>query len=382
MGGICKRELAQRTWGILYISVIVVLFPVAVISSLFQRFRTRSRSVVHIGELRHIQHQFVEELRNAGIDATYVSVGDNPHWNKADVKLPHLANPVAAALRDLLCLVTVVARHEVVHSHCMMGISHYQWELLVLRLVGRRIVAHIRGCEGRSPQAFDNPSINICANCDYWPKPLCLYRENRRRRWIFGLLANQILVTTPDLMDFWPSATHVRFFLPAHSEGGDPRQTWTPATGQPLRIVHVTNQPGIEGTDTIRGVVSQLVDKGNPLQFTHLSNVSHAQVMQAYANADLAIGKMKMGYYANAQIESMLLGIPTITWIRPDLLTQDVEDAGFILSSLDDLEAVLKRILSNPDILARAAARSQAGIRALHDASPIIDQLERLYGWR
>lgn len=377
-----STRLPQALWGRLYVAVITLLFPVAIGAALVLRRRFHPRSVVHIGELRHIQHQFVTELRRVGIRATYIGLGDNPHWDQADLKLPHLANPVAAALRDLRVLFTVVARHEVVHCHCLMGISHYQWEFWLLKLMGRRIVGHVRGCEGRQPDLATPPERNICAECDYRPAPLCLYRENRRRRSVMSRLADAILVTTPDLLDHWPQARHLRFFLPADPGPAERPTPWTPSCGRPLELLHVTNQPGIEGSETIRRVVETLAARGHPIRLRHLTGVPHAEVMAACATADLAIGKMKMGYYANAQLESMLMGVPTITWVRPDLLTADVVGAGFILSELDQLEATLEAILADPAILARAAARSRGSIQALHASGPILRQLEEAYGWR
>ena len=57
----------------------------------------------------------------------------------------------------------------------------------------------------------------------------------------------------------------------------------------------------------------------------------HDQVIKAFSEADLAIGKMKMGYYANTQIESMVIGVPTITYVRPEFITKELQDSGFIL---------------------------------------------------
>ena len=67
----------------------------------------------------------------------------------------------------------------------------------------------------------------------------------------------------------------------------------------------MTNQPGIEGTAEIAAAIEAVKAKGHDVAFEWLHNVPHADVMAALGQADLAVGKMKMGYYANAQIETM-----------------------------------------------------------------------------
>src|SRR5690606_28763757 len=112
------------------------------------------------------------------------------------------------------------------------------------------------------------------------------------------------------------------------------------ATAEPseFKIVHVTNQPGIEGTRHIESAIARLKGKGWPVRFVWLHGRRHEEVLAELATADLAIGKMKMGYYANAQIESMAMGVPTVTHVRESFMTDELRDSGFILATMDTLE--------------------------------------------
>ena len=95
-----------------------------------------------------------------------------------------------------------------------------------------------------------------------------------------------------------------------------------------------------------------------------LNGVTHDEVLAELADADLAIGKMKMGYYANAQVESLMAGVPTITYVRPEFMTDELRESGFIFATLDTLEAVIEHYLANPEALARNAplrARASCG---------------------
>ena len=84
---------------------------------------------------------------------------------------------------------------------------------------------------------------------------------------------------------------------------------------------------------------------------------------------------MKMGYYANAQIESMAMGVPTVTHVREEFMTDALRDSGFIFADLDSLEAVLELFLRNPQELAAKRAKARASILALHDNEALTRRL-------
>jgi glycosyltransferase involved in cell wall biosynthesis len=147
-----------------------------------------------------------------------------------------------------------------------------------------------------------------------------------------------------------------------------------------LRIVHVTNHPGIEGTSIIQNTIDQIARKGHLIEFVPLHDVPYAQAMAELGNADLSIGKMKMGYYANFQIESLALGIPAITYVRHEFITPELRDSGFIFSTLDSLGDTLEYILQNPSFLAEKKMRTQKTVRQLHREVNLLDRLLNIYG--
>jgi glycosyltransferase involved in cell wall biosynthesis len=110
-----------------------------------------------------------------------------------------------------------------------------------------------------------------------------------------------------------------------------------------------------------------------------LTGVTHAAVLGALAEADLSIGKMKMGYYANLQIESMMAGVPTITHVRPEFMTAALRESGFIFATLDTLAETIEYYVTHPDALTDKRQRARASIQALHDNAAIARQYQKLY---
>jgi predicted TIM-barrel fold metal-dependent hydrolase len=273
----------------------------------------------------------------------------------------------------------VVARYEIVHLHFMLPMSLSGWELPILRSMGRKIVVHFRGCEIRDPDTNRrlHPGSNICEQCDYGAIA-CSDEGVRRRRDLATRYGDAFLATTPDLLDFFPAAEHMPFFAP--EEAPEPLAEGSPRyPDRPLRIVHVTMHPGIEGTEEIRRAAENLRARGFRLEFVFLKGVPHEQVMRELKDADLSIGKMKMGYYANAQIEAMALGVPTITWVRPEFMTEQLRDTGLIFSDLDRLEETLQYYLANPEALKAKRLIARESILRLHNNDLVAKRYLVLY---
>lgn len=384
LGDLSRLGVKGRTldfaWETAYWVTIRLLSPLNIVLTPIFRSRATPRSVLHVSFLVHVPYHLVETMRGRGIRAAYLAVGDNPHWDKCDYHLRHLKIPMAQAVRDWLFFWRVMCKFDVVHCHFMRTLSLHYWELPVLKRLGRRIVVHFRGCEGRDRIANMSlhPDMNICQECDYDPY-ICGTPANKKGREAFRRYADAILVSTPDLQDFWPEGVHVPFFIPEVLPAPAIRAAWSPTGKRPFKIVHATNHPGIEGTHWISRAIAALIRDGWPIEFVNLRGVSHEKVLAEFADADLAIGKMKMGYYANAQVESMALGVPTITWVRDAFMTEDLRNSGFIFCTLDNLKQTLRHLLEHPEVLAAKRAIARASIMRLHDNDALVQRLSRLY---
>jgi hypothetical protein len=227
-----------------------------------------------------------------------------------------------------------------------------------------------------------HPDASVCDECDYWLPEVDAFKcqspqVQKKREWAREY-ADLELVTTPDLLEFAPGAVYFPFFAPEIPPPPPERQTRSSIDGV-FKIVHATNHPGIEGTSGIEDAVNALTERGYAIEFCFLQGVSHERVLSELADADLSIGKMKMGYYANAQIESMMLGVPTITSVRPDFVTPELVESGLILTDLDHLEETLQHLLDNPAELEEKCRIARSSIERLHDNDELADRLIAMY---
>lgn len=366
------KRFVETGW---YLSCVLLLQPANYVMYLFCRQRKRPNSVLHISGMVHVAWQTTRLLRSKGWDADYLAIGRSPIWDKADYC--RVAKSVWwDAFDEFVWVWLRASQYESVHLHFMMTLTRSGWELAWLKRMGRHVVVHWRGCEIRDRQKnlALHPVVNLCQHCDYDPRP-CGTRANEHRRALAAKYGDAFLVTTPDLLDFAPHATHLPFFqpdLPVLARR-------SARLNAPLRLAHVTVHPGLEGTEEIRHIVERLQRKGRKIEFQALSWVRPDQVLEAFAEADLAIGKMKMGYYANAQIESMAVGVPTITYVRPEFMTEDLRKSGFIFSTLGELEDTLEHYLDHPEELSKKRSVARSSILRLHNNDDVVSRLAAIY---
>ena len=93
----------------------------------------------------------------------------------------------------------------------------------------------------------------------------------------------------------------------------------------------------------------------------------------------MSIGKMKMGYYANAQIESMLCGVPAITYVREQFMTEELRQSGFIFTDMAQLEETIEYYLTHPEALSEKRRQARSSVIRLHDNKAISRQFTEIY---
>jgi len=375
-----QRLRVSRLYSLSYDSTLRLLAPLNYVLAFVLKNFVYKNSVLHISGMIHIPYYATRLLRKHGMKADYLALErGGPVWDEADFVFETLPIPFTKALREFYFFWTRVARYEVIHSHFAMMLTANGWEYPILKKMGRKIVIHYRGCEvrNREKNMALHPEVNICQRCDY-NAIICTDPVRRNRVRLAQKYGDLFLMTTPDMKDFVPNALHFPFFLPQTNNGhsGLPAEE---KTRDGIKIVHVTGHPGIEGTEKIREVMDNLKAKGYRINFVFLHLIHHERVLREMATADLTIGKMKMGYYANAQIESMYLGVPAITYVRPEFMTEELRNSGFIFCDLRTLEQTLEYYLNHPEALEEKKRIARESILALHNDEVLVQRLQKLY---
>lgn len=381
-----KRNILKLFLTLSYLAdsaVIILLYPLNNILSIYWRNKAYPNSVLHISYMVHIPYYMVDVLRKNGVRADYMAIGTSPFWNKCDFNVIHSTMPFIRAFQEFIWFWKVVARYEIIQSHFIALLSESGWELSFLKRMGRKIIIHYRGCEIRERKINMklHPDLNICEECDYYHKNekkyFCELSPVIKKRILAEKYGDFFMVTTPDLLDFSSEAVYIPFFI--NEDERFSKQSDNKIKTTDFKIVHATNHPGIEGTRFIKKAVDSLRNKGYKIEFIFLNRVSYDEVLSHLSDADLSIGKMKMGYYANAQIESMMLGVPAITYVRPEFLTEELKKSGFIFTALDKLEETIEFYITNKEQLEQKKKIARDSICRIHNNSMIASSYIEIY---
>lgn len=369
-----KLLLRHIYYGV-YVLCLAFLKPVNYVLAWLLKDVKYPDSVLHISYPVHIPYYTVNVLRRKKIRADYLAVnGIDPLWHKFDYYFTQPAMPWT----EFTFFWRVVAKYEIIHTHFGIMLSASRWEVPILKRMGRKILVNYRGCEARNRELNMalHPEMNICQDCDHHGR-VC--RQGKKTVDLFKKYGDFFLVTTPDMRDFIPEAQHFRFFRPEidydEYTAGIPQSK----RGGAFKIVHATNHPGIEGTRYIVEAVRSLKSRGYSIDFVFLRGVTHEKVLREIHDADVTIGKMKMGYYANQQIESLYLGVPAITYIRPEFMTSGLENSGLILTDIEHLENTIADLIDHPKKLEQKRSVAHSSILHLHDNDKLADELIGYY---
>lgn len=341
----------------------------------------KPKSVLHVSYISHKQYMLSRLLRAHGVDSAYLAINTtaNDRLNIGyDYTIPMATNPMRRLWMGIKLFWTVVARYDVIHYHFNAFILGNGIELPVLKAMGRVVVFHYRGCDvrQRSANLEKNPDLNICQECDY-PEGSCDtdYQRNRMARTRrYGSL---FFVTTPDMLDFFPTAVHMPFIAPygMDLDGVEPLAR-TPGL---LRVVTSSNHPGIDGVSYIKVAISRLQSEGVPVELVEVIKQPYREALAIYKSADLFCGKLRMGYYNNANIETMMMGVANMCYIRPCFM-DNIPDCPIIVATPDTVYDRLKEWLSKPELLRDRGRVGPDFVKAHHDPDTVIQHMLNIYG--
>jgi hypothetical protein len=148
----------------------------------------------------------------------------------------------------------------------------------------------------------------------------------------------------------------------------------------PLRIVHAPTNRSMKGTAFILPII-EAVKKVRDVEFVLIENTRHDEVLRIKQTCDIAIeqvGNLGGTGYGRNSLETLAMGIPTITEMTPDYLAWLPENP-FILATRSTLYDVLLKIIDQPDIREEFGTRGRSWVQKHHSYESVHARLEQLY---
>ena len=336
------------------------------------------RSVLHISTLSHKPFMVSRLMRKLGVHSSYLVMHPEGGWLQVGSRGYDYAIPwsLFRPFVSIYYFMKVLRHYDVIHTHFATFLTYDGRELTHLRKMGKLIVVHFRGCDlrQRTINMRLNPDLNICQECDY-PAGTCENRVQSLRIALAKRFAELLFVTTPDMLDFIPEAEQLPFIAPTEIDLD--AIVPVPKNEGVFRVVTSSNHDGLDGTRYIREAVERLKREGRKIEIIEVHRTPYEQALAIYKSADVYAGKLRMGYYNNANIECMMMGVPCMSYIREEFLSA-IPDCPIINTRPETVYDRLKEYLDRPEELLAIGARGPAFVKKYHDPETVVKRyLER-----
>jgi glycosyltransferase involved in cell wall biosynthesis len=147
-----------------------------------------------------------------------------------------------------------------------------------------------------------------------------------------------------------------------------------------LRIIHSPTNRAMKGTDFIIPVM-EAIRKVRDVEFVLVENKPHQEVIHIKESCDLAIeqvGNLGGTGYGRNSLETLAMGIPTITEMTPDYVAW-LPQNPFVLATRETLYASVLQLLDNAELRRELKERGRQWVLKYHSYSAVHQQLMGLY---
>jgi glycosyltransferase involved in cell wall biosynthesis len=155
--------------------------------------------------------------------------------------------------------------------------------------------------------------------------------------------------------------------------------------GDPIRICHAARIPQFKGTKFVIHAVENL-RKEFRVELVLMHNVPHDQAIELKKSCHIAVDQLTNlgGWgYGMSSLESLAMGIPTITNIPPEMEGK-IPGHPFVHATPETIEAQLRRLIEDVDYRSQKSREGRAWVEKVHDIGVVTDQLYGYYrreGW-
>lgn len=241
-------------------------------------------------------------LRAEGIDAKSVVYAKS--LSKADdTVVLRRSNPADWIMGQLKAFFKHGFDYDIYHFHFAKSFLPFNLDLPILKLLGKKIVFHFHGCDIR-----DHRRTNVqCGQCNL------TYRNFQQplTKFVARTFADKVYVSTPDLLEDFPSANYLPVAYPWKIEK---------KLGQGKLVVHASTDQKIKGTSYALEAVDKLKKNGKDFDFKFIEGMKHEDAQKIFQSASFGIDQLLLGWYGLFSLEFLAQGKPVLCYINPRLI--------------------------------------------------------------
>ena len=221
-------------------------------------------SILHIGSIAGVPQELSRAQRRMGLKSDVMSFQPHPFDYEVDIYRPtRLPFPLRYAERTL-SFSQVVGSYDLLHFHWS-SLIPFGWDLPLWKILKKQIIMHHHGSEIR----------------------------NKGECRLFSHFAENILVSTPDLLEWSPRAIWHPNPIDLRKYRFIGSQEHVGAT----RILHAPSRRSGKGTEHLLRAVKELKREGYEVDLILVENLPHHEALEVYTRADIVVDQLLTGWY-------------------------------------------------------------------------------------
>src|SRR5439155_12423695 len=142
--------------------------------------------------------------------------------------------------------------------------------------------------------------------------------------------------------------------------------------------VHAPSNRERKGTRFVIEACEQL-----PVELDIVEGVPHDVARERYTRADIVVDQLNAGWHGVFALESMALGKPVVTYLKPDVVERSAEGYGIrlpiVAATQETLAEALRPLAEQPGLRREVGGASRAYVEQVHDIDRVADRLLDLY---
>jgi glycosyltransferase involved in cell wall biosynthesis len=308
---------------------------------------TRRLRVTHAPvNIAGIPWENVQALKRKGIDARLVVFERGRLHPEADWSLDRHGGLPQRLAQQFAAFAKLAPRTDIFHFYFGLTLIPKSLQFPLLRLLRKKSVFHYLGSDirGKTPAQL-----------------------------AFGKRADAEIIGSYDAIRWVPEAHVVPPGLDLTSFPPVP-----PSDSPRPLVVHAPSNREKKGTRYVIEACAQL-----PVELDIVEGVPHDEARERYARADIVVDQLNAGWHGVFALESMALGKPVVTYLKPDVVERSAQGYGVRLpivpATKETLVDALRPLVEQPALRREIGAASRAYVEQVHDIDRVADRLLDLY---
>ena len=151
-----------------------------------------------------------------------------------------------------------------------------------------------------------------------------------------------------------------------------------PPNNDSVRVAHAPSNRAKKGTDSVIAACREL-----DVDLDLIEGVKHDEARRRYAQADVIVDQLVVGWYGLFAIESMATGRPVVTYLHEDAVAATERAYGvkvpIVNATKKTLAEKLRPLVRSAELRRELGERGRAYVERVHDMNRIGDQLVEIY---